>query len=153
MLYFFDIKGGNSSEVEHFFEISQPWPKTEQDAEKLVKNFLVGDKFVELPEDYYLWEGKHDWYGHEREVLLKPTDKPNVVEIHISEHDFLQQLLIIHKGFAGTFFKILSVMFGLSLTFSVISGVVITLQLPQLKQTSLWGIVAGAGVLIIGFFI
>ena len=104
MLYFFDIKGKVSSEVEYFFELPNGWPKTEQEAETLVSNYLAGDKFVELPQDYYLWEGKHDWYGHEREVLLKPTDKENVAEIHVMEHDFLMQLLVVHKGFAGTFF-------------------------------------------------
>lgn len=86
-------------------------------------------------------------------MLLKPTDKENIAEIHIVEHDFLMQLLIIHKGFAGALFKIFSIMFGLSLTFSVISGVVISLQLPQLKQNSLVSIAAGAMLLIVGFFL
>lgn len=151
MLYFFDIKGEKKSEVEYFFTLEQPWPEDKVIAKKIVEDYLVGEKYVELPEDYYLWEGKHDWYGHEREVLLKPTDKEGVVEIHITEHDLLMQLLIVHKGFAGTFFKIFSIMFGLSLTFSVISGVVITLQLPQLKKTSMLSIIAGGAILIIGF--
>ena len=153
MLYFFDIKGENTADTEYFFEISQPWPTDEASAEKMVKAFLVDDKYVDLPEDYYLWEGKHDWYGHEREVLLKPTDKPNVVEIHISEHDLLKQLLIVHKGFAGSFFKIFSILFGLSLTFSIVSGVVITLQLPQLKKNSVLSILAGGGILLAGFYL
>lgn len=153
MLYFFDIKGEVSSEVEYFFPIEQAWPEDEASAKKLVTNYLVGDKYVELPEDYYLWEGKHDWYGHEREVLLKPTDKEGIVEIHIMEHDLLMQLLIVHKGFAGSYFKVFSVFFGLSLLFSLISGVVITLQLPQLKRASLMGIAAGALLLVLGFFL
>ena len=151
MLYFFDFKGEVKSEVEYFFEVKEGFPKTEEKAEQIVRNYLVKDKFVELPQDYYLYKGTHDWYGHEREVILKPTDKENVVEIHIMEHDLLLQLLIVHKGFAGTFFKIFSILFGLALLFSVISGVVITLQLPQLKKTSMYGIVAGAAILFVGF--
>lgn len=153
MLYFFDIKGKVSSEVEYFIPIEHAWPTSEAGAKKLVIDYLVGDKFVELPEDYYLWEGKHDWYGHEREILLKPTDKEGVVEIHISEHDLLMQLLIVHKGFAGSYFKIFSIFFGLSLAFSLISGVVITLQLPQLKNASLLGIAVGGGLLVLGFML
>lgn len=153
MLYFFDIKGGISSEQEYFFTISNDWPANEQQAEALVKELLVDEKFVRIPEDYYLWEGKHDWYGWEREILLKPTDKQGIVEIHIMEHDFLKQLLVIHKGLAGAFFKLLSIMFGLSLTFSIISGVVITLQLPQLKLPAIYSAVSGALVLIVGFLL
>lgn len=153
MLYFFDIKGKVSSEIEHFITVSAPWPQDEKTAKKIVKQYLVKDKYVDLPEDYYLYEGTHDWYGHEREVILKQTDKQNIFEIHIKEHDLLMQLLIIHKGFAGSFFKTFSILFGLSLAFSAISGVVITLQLPQLKQTSIVGVIAGSFVLVLGFFI
>ena len=153
MLYFFDIKGKVTEEQEFFITIEQPWPETEQDAQRLVLQHLVGERFVELPEDYYLWEGKHDWYGHEREVLLSPTEQPNVVEIHIMEHDWVMQMLIIHKGFAGLYFKVMSVLFGISLAFTVLSGVIITLQLPQLKSTALWSIACGAGFLFIGFII
>ena len=151
MLYFFDIKGEVKSEQEHFIAIEQPWPESEQDAEKLIRSLLVGERFVELPEDYYLWEGKHDWYGHEREVLLSQTDKANVIEVHVKEHDLLMQMLIVHKGFAGTYFKVFSIFFGISLAFSILSGVVITLQLPQLKSTSLIAIAMGAAFLIFGF--
>ena len=74
-----------------------------------------------------------------------------MAKLIVKEHDLMLQLLIVHKGFAGLFFKIFSVMFALSLTFSIISGVVITIQLPQLKNASLWCIVAGCGVLVLGF--
>lgn len=151
MLYFFDIKGEVSSEREIFITTDLVWPESEQDAERFVRQQLVGESYVELPEDYYLWEGKHDWYGHEREVLLKPTDNKNVFEIHIMEHDIVKQLLIVHKGFAGTYFKVFSVLFGISLAFTILSGVVVTLQLPQLKQPALLAILAGALLLLIGF--
>lgn len=153
MLYFFDIKGKVFSEVEYFFEISQPWPTNEEEATKIVREHLSGDKYIELPPDYYLYEGTHDWYGYAREVILKPTDKTNTVEIHIMEHDLLRKLLIIHKGFAGWYFKLFSILFGISLAFSVISGVVITLQLPQFKKTSLISIGVGGFMLGLGFII
>jgi len=152
MLYFFDIKGEVSKDIEYFIELPEGFPTTEQAAKKIVVKHLKENNHLSLPEDYY-WEGVHDWYGHEQEVILAKTDKPNIVEIHIKEHDLMLQLLIIHKGFAGLFFKILSVMFGLSLAFSTISGVVITLQLPQLKKASMLSILMGGSVLMLGFVI
>lgn len=151
MLYFFDIKGEAKSEQEFFITTELAWPESEQDAEKFVRQQLTGERFVELPEDYYLWEGKHDWYGHEREVLLKPTDKINVFEIHITEHDWIMQMLIVHKGFAGIYFKVFSVLFGIGLAFTILSGVIVTLQLPQLKKPALLAIGAGAILLAVGF--
>lgn len=151
MLYFFDIKGEVKSEQEYFITTESKWPESEQDAKKFVTEQLIGERFIELPEDYYLWEGKHDWYGHEREVLLKPTDKANVFEIHIMEHDLVKQLLIVHKGFAGTYFKVFSVLFGISLAFTILSGVIVILQLPQLKQPALLAIFLGAVFLVFGF--
>lgn len=152
MLYFFDIKGQVTEEQEFFVELTQPWPTSEQEAEILVKKHLVGTRLVELPEDYFLWQGKHDWYGREREVLMSPTEQENVIEIHIMEHDWVMQMLIIHKGFAGIYFKLMSIGFGISLAFTILSGVIITLQLPQLKNTALWSIAAGVGFLLFGFF-
>ncbi|WP_285164495.1 PepSY domain-containing protein [Shewanella goraebulensis] len=152
MLYFFDIKGEVSKDIEYFVPTTEGWPDNEQSAKKFVVNFLKGKSHLPLPEDYY-WEGVHDWYGHRQEVILAKTDDPNTLEIHIKEHDFLMQLLIIHKGFAGSFFKVFSILFGISLAFSIISGVVITLQLPQLKVPSLISIAAGALALSVGFIL
>ena len=149
MLYFFDIKGSVSKDVEYFVSLPNGWPETEQQAKLFVLDNLKDKDHLALPEDYY-WEGVHDWYGHEQEVILSKTDDVNMAEIHIKEHDLLLQLLIIHKGFAGTFFKVFSIMFGLSLAFSTISGVVITLQLPQIKNTSIVLIFAGGIALVAG---
>jgi len=150
MLYFFDIKGEVSKDIEYFIELPEGFPATEEAAKKIVIKHLKDNNHLSLPEDYY-WEGVHDWYGHEQEVILAKTDKPNIVEIHIKEHDLMLQLLIIHKGFAGTFFKVFSIFFGLSLAFSILSGVVITLQLPQLKKNSLLAMAAGTLLLLVGF--
>ncbi|NKF52293.1 PepSY domain-containing protein [Shewanella sp. WXL01] len=153
MLYFFDIKGSVTSESEYFIEMPQGWTKDEKQAEAIVTAYLVGDKYVERPSEYYWYEGVHYWYNYEREVALSATDDDKVADLHIKEHDLLESLLIVHKGFAGTYFKIFSVLFGLSLAFSIVSGVVITLQLPQLKVPSLISIAAGAALLLMGFFL
>jgi len=94
----------------------------------------------------------HDCYGHDQAVNLIPTDDKNTAKLIVNEHDFLKQLLIIHKGYAGDLFKLFSIMFGFSLAFSVISGVVITLQLPQFKKPSIVAISMGTLVLTSLFF-
>ena len=55
MLYFFDFKGEVKSEVEYFFEVKEGFPKIEEKAEQIVRNYLVKDKFVELPQDQIAW--------------------------------------------------------------------------------------------------
>jgi hypothetical protein len=150
MLYFFDIEGEVTAEIEYPVQLIHGWPTNEQQAKSIVLRSLAGKEHNQLPNDYYLYEGTHDWYGHEQEVILSPIND-NKAKLVIKEHDLLLQLLIIHKGYAGNFFKVFSIMFGFSLAFSVISGVVITLQLPQLKKASLCFIIGGSIVLIAGF--
>lgn len=151
MLYFFDVKGEVTETFEYSVTLENGWPSQESDAYPIVMDAMKANQQKELPADYYLYEGNHDWYGHERAVIFKPTDDPKIAKLIIEEHDLLKQLLIVHKGYAGIFFKLFSIMFGFSLAFSVISGVVITLQLPQLKNASLFAIMAGSLLLLIGF--
>lgn len=169
-LYFFDIKGDVTSVSEYSVPLSNGWPTNDVLARPLVERFLKQHQDIELPEDYYFEHGNHDWYGHKREVILinpdehqdhhdesqvishgDNLDRSSLAKLVVKEHDLLQQLLIIHKGFAGSFFKLLSILFAASLTFSIISGVVITLQLPQLRVPSMLSILAGGVVLLIGF--
>jgi len=151
LLYFFGFEGEVSSETEYTIQLEQGWPEAEDRALAITLIAVANNQPVDLPADYYFYKGAHDWYGYEREVKLSPTADANVAQLIIREHDLLKQLLVIHKGYGGIFFKILSICFGFSLAFSVISGVVITLQLPQLKKASMLGIGVGTLILLVGF--
>ena len=151
VLYMFDIHGEVSQEKEYQVPLTQGWPANEALAKPLVLKALASTEHPPLPGDYYFEQGNHDWYGHKQEVILVNTGDANTAKLVVKEHDVMLQLLIIHKGFAGWFLKLISVLFGLSLAFSAISGVVITLQLPQLKTPSMWLIGAGAAVVLVGF--
>lgn len=152
VLYLFDIKGDVKQTHEYSITLTEPWPEDQYIAKKLVENVLIGKNHAPLPQDYYLERGGiHDWYGYKQEVILKPTeDKLNAILV-VKDHDALLQLLLIHKGHAGKLFWFLGIGLGISLAFSLISGVVVSLQLPQLKKQSLLSIVLGAVVLVIVF--
>lgn len=150
-LYFFGFDGDISAEYEYSVPLDNGWPTTAEQAKPIVLKALLDKDHMDLPADYYFYQGAHDWFGHEQAVILSKTKNVEIAKLVVKEHDLLQQLLVIHKGYAGDFFKIFSICFGFSLAFSVISGVVITLQLPQLKRSSIIAIIAGAGILLLGF--
>lgn len=150
-LYMFDIKGKVDNEFEYSVALTNRWPEAEKQALPLVNDFLLDKPHAALPEDYYFEHGNHDWYGYKQEVILIKPDAGDTAKLVVKEHDLLLQLLIIHKGFAGQFFKWFSILFAASLSFSIISGVVITLQLPQLKVPALYSILAGGVMLVVGF--
>lgn len=151
MLYLFGNDGEVSAEYEYSVTLENGWPTTDEQAKPIVLKALSGKDHLDLPEDYYFYKGAHLYFGHEQEVNLAKTDDINKAKLLVKEHDLLEKLLIVHKGYAGGYFKLFSILFGFSLAFSVISGVVITLQLPQLKKMSLVSIFVGASLLLLGF--
>lgn len=162
VLYLFDIKGGVKSESEYTIPLPQDWPQQKNDAEKLVIPLLQQYQLPALPSDHYPQEHLHEWYGYQQNVFLSLTPALKTQEatkstkltaiLVVKQHDFIHQLLLIHKGFAGYLFWLMAIMLGLSLTFSLASGVVISLQLPQIKKTSLVSLAAGTLVLVVAFY-
>lgn len=152
VLYLFDIKGGVKETFEYSVTLTTPWPESESKAKQIVENELNGKNHAILPNDYYLERGGiHDWYGYKQEVILKPLEQPLQAMLIVKEHDLWHQFLLIHKGHAGKLFWIFGIGLGISLAFSLISGVVVSLQLPQLKKQSLLSIGLGGLVLIVVF--
>ncbi|PHS71491.1 MAG: hypothetical protein COB23_00510 [Methylophaga sp.] len=149
ILHLFDIKGEVKNTFEYKIEISAGWPEQETVAKALVEHFLAKKNHFPLPESYYPEEGLHDWFGRKQEVLLLPTESPYQAKLVVKEHDFWLQLLLIHKGIAGKIFWILGLFFGIHLLISVISGVVLALQLPGLKSMSTLSLSGGFSLLVI----
>lgn len=150
-LYLLGIEGGVRQEYHYQLELEAGWPKDQMVAEKIVTAEMCRQGHCTgLPEDYYLWEGKHDWYGFKREVLLIP-EADGQVTLEIREHDLWHQLLLIHKGHAGKFLKVFAILWGISLLFSLVSGVVLALNMPKIKRMSMASLVAGSIVLLAAF--
>ena len=151
-LYLLGFEGGVKQEFEYHLELENGWPEDKDIAREIVLNqMVVRGHNVKLPNDYYLWEGMHDWYGFKREVLLIPEEDGSV-ELNIKEHDVWHQLLLIHKGFAGKVLKIFSILWGISLIFSQLSGVILALTIKKIRINSVLCICLGFGFLVIAFF-
>lgn len=155
VLYLFDNKGDVQQTFEYPVELAAAWPETRETAEKLVREVLSNNNHINqhaaLPEDYYPEDGVHDWYGYKQEVILVPMEDPLQAKLIVKEHDIWLQLLLIHKGHAGQLFWVFGVLLGANLFFSLVSGVVLALQLPRLKNNSLSALLAGTVTLILAF--
>jgi len=164
ILYLFDITGGVKQEFEYHIGLEESFALTEdfsltkgfslskKSAKSLAIKTLKENSHPPLPEDYYPEEDLHDWYGFKQEVIVIPEIESSSVKIIVKEHDVLHQLLLIHKGHAGWIFMWLGVLFGLSLLFSLVSGVLLVFQLPKMKTQAIYITLAGF-VLLIVFFI
>ncbi|REL27486.1 hypothetical protein DXX93_13575 [Thalassotalea euphylliae] len=150
VLYMLDVKGEVKQEYRYDITLNE-WPETENEAANIVTPLLAKHDHFALPEDYSKHGGGHNWYGQKQHVGLKLNKETQSAQILIEEYDFWRQMLMIHKGHAGIVFWVLGILFGLSLTFSLISGVVISLQLPQLKKQSMAMLAAGTVTLVVLF--
>ncbi len=148
VLHLFDIHGGIKNEYHYTVPTPNGWPKDEAEAHDLVTDFLLDKSHLGLSKDYYPGNDYHDWYGKNQEVMLKLTDDDKAASLTIKEHDLWLQLLLIHKGLAGVFFWVLGILFGLHLLISAVSGVILALQLPKIKSTSIHSFLVGFAVLV-----
>lgn len=150
-LYLVGFEGEVSAEYEYVLDLENGWPEDQHLARDIaIEEMAQRGHFEKIPPDYYLWEGMHDWYGFKREVLMVPEEDGSI-SLHIHEHDFWKQLLLIHKGFAGPFLKVFSILWGFSLIFSQISGVILALNIPKIKRNSLICVGLGFAVLVAWF--
>ena len=158
VLYLFGIKGEVKQEFHYPVSVAS-WPSDQGEAAKIITPILTEKGHFRLPADYFASGEDHSWYGYKHEIIFAQVDDkethgdaaiqvPNPAQLTVKEHDFWLQLLIIHKGYAGYLFWLLAIALGASLTFSLVSGVIISLQMPQLKKNSLWMLAFGSASLI-----
>ncbi len=153
-LYLFDIKGGAAERMEYHLEGNTPWPKTEQEAKALVHELEI--KFnisIEFPKFYYDTPNMKGWYDLSGEVAFKNKHGYHPMELFIEEYNLWRQLLFIHKGIVGDLFKVLSILFGMSLLFSLLSGTIVALVMPKLKKNAIISLILGSLVLVMSYFL
>lgn len=150
VLYLCGIKGDVKHQASYLLTQSSVI-ENQQQAEQFVKPLLVTKGHSSLPSDYFPDGSGHSWYGYKHEVVLQLDNDKKPIELVVKEHDIWLKLLIIHKGYAGLVFWLLAIGLGISLTFSLLSGVVISLQMPQIKKTSLMMLFAGTATFIVAF--
>ena len=154
VLYLFGIEGGHSAEHEYVVSLPEGWPKDEESAKQIVLPIMEEHQLGKLPEDFYLEDTWIGWFGYKREVFFDPKQDPTNAVLKVNEHDLWHQLLLIHKGHAGNLFWLFAILLGISLTLSVVTGLLLAISVPKLRKSSLWvtflGLLALVAVFVSG---
>lgn len=145
ILSMFDIEGGLTTEYEYKIELSQPWPEPERPAKQIVAEILKKNGHERLPNSYFPYpqDKAHYWYDYKVEIGLLKLEADNEAKVIVKNHDVWHQFLLIHKGHGGPFFWLFGLFLGLSLIFSLVSGVVLVFKIPKFKKVSLYSILGG----------
>lgn len=138
LLHLLEVEEGASATLEFAYS-SASWPDNEQEAKQALESLLKqegGSEHLPLPQNYFVssqWQG---WYDIHQEVSLVAADEVHGAKVVIEKNDLMRQLMYIHKGIAGNIFKVLGILLGFSLLFSIISGAIVALAMPKLKRNS-----------------
>lgn len=154
LLYLFDVKGGAAEKFEYQIETELAFPLKENLAESFIVEHFSNEKLTRhlpLPENYYIDGDVQGWWDFHSEVVLIPLEN-NQLKIVVENNNLWRQLLYIHKGIAGDIFVVFAMLFGISLLFSLISGSIVALVMPKLKQNALVFMTAGFVALVVAYF-
>jgi len=154
LLYLLEVKGG-ASETFEFPYSSASWPDSEQEARQAMEFLLEQEgalHHLPLPNNYFSspdWQG---WYDIHQEISLVGEDEDHGAKLVIAKNNLLRQLMYIHKGIAGNIFRILGILLGISLLFSIISGAIVALAMPKLKRNAMLATCLGCLAVVIPYF-
>ncbi len=153
LLHLLEVEEGASAVYE--IPYNQPnWPDNEQDARQALLTLLVQTKaHLPIPENYFVspdWQG---WYDIHQEISLVAADEDHGAKVVIEKNGLMRQLMYIHKGIASNIFKILGILLGISLLFSIISGAIVALAMPKLKKNSAIACLLGCITLITAYLL
>ena len=155
ILYLFDIKGGPSQEYQYKIATPLEFPLKEELGEQFIKEYFLNNNMSDqlpLPEHYFLDHDVQGWWDFHREIVLVPLEN-NQLKIIVETNGWWRQLLYIHKGIAGDLFVVFSILFGISLLFSLLSGTIVALVMPKLKRNAMVCMVAGFLALVMAYFV
>lgn len=151
ILYLFDIKGSAANKYETIIPLTAQqvvdFPETESQARAFIQPYYS----TGLPEHYFHIKESQGWWDFHQEVILLTPENQQTTLI-IEENDIVRQLIFIHKGIAGDVFKVLGILLGFSLLFSLISGVVVALAMPKMKKPAMQFIAGGMMILLVAYF-
>jgi hypothetical protein len=156
VLYLFEIEGGDSSHDEYIIKTELRFPLKESKAEAFALSFIEQHKIeitsgLPLPENYYRYQDDQGWWDLHQEFTLSPLPEQNSVKVIVKYSNLWRQFVYIHKGLAGDIFYVLSILFGISLFFSLLSGSIVALVMPKLKKNAALSMVAGFLTLVLAY--
>lgn len=155
-LYMFDIHGG-MDETTYELENVTVWPETEQAATKAILPIIERHNLPPLPDDdYYIEEGIHTWWSlHHAYSLERRENTGDITPLYLSYRDYgiWYKIVMIHKGKAGLILVAFGVLLGVSLTISLLSGLVIVLSTPHMRKVALQAMACGAVTMTTLYFL
>ena len=78
-----------------------------------------------------------EWSGSDINVTLAPTFQLLMATLTIEESSWYRQFVQLHKAKGGTPFKVYATAFAVGLLLILISGFILALQLPKLRQLTI----------------
>lgn len=151
-LHLLDIKGENYFEDRVAIHLEQDFPELEADAYALLTDHYDPEKYGPIKGQYYRFGGGHSWYHFDQEIIIA-WKRSGDAELQVFHHGLWKKLLLIHKGHAHIVFWVLGLALGLSLIFSLLSGVVLAFSTPRYKKTALASVIAGVVVMVVAYFL
>jgi len=155
VLHLLEVEDGPSETFEYIYSQAQ-WPDSEQAAKQAVVDLLEQNNLSQhlpLPSNHFNSPDWRGWYDIHQEVNIVNADDDHGAKVIIEKNNFMRQLMYIHKGIASNLFKILGILLGISLLFSIISGALVALSMPNLKKNSAIASAAGIVTLVVAYLI
>jgi hypothetical protein len=139
-LYTWGIKGG-TEETTQELQLKEPIQGELTELVALAKNELQ-KQGVDLPSGNAKIKKigssfQLEWSGSTVNVILAPTFQPLIVTLTIENTGWYRQLVQLHKAKGGTPFKVYATAFAIALLLLIISGFLMALQMPKLRQLTL----------------
>ena len=106
-----------------------------------------------MPDNYYTHDDDQGWWDFHQQITFSPMQEINSVKVIVEYNNLWRQFVYIHKGIAGDIFYVLSILFGMSLFFSLLSGSIVALVMPKLKRNASISMLAGLVVLILAYIL
>jgi len=92
---------------------------------------------------------KLEWTGADLDVVLEPTTDPLVAKLSVKDTTWYRNFVQLHKAKGGTAFKVYAAALAIALFIILLSGFIMSVQVPALKRQTLVTSVTG----LIVFFV
>lgn len=147
-LYTWGIKGSYQDDV-HEIRLDQPLERelgkltglAEAQLERLDLAPPSGNPKLKKYGPHFLLE----WTGSSRDVVLEPTDDALVARLTVKHTTWYRHLVQLHKAKGGEVFKVYAAVLAISLATLLVTGFMLALQTPKLKQATIVTFFAGLG--------
>jgi len=78
-----------------------------------------------------------EWTGADLDVVLEPTGNPLVAKLTIKDTTWYRNFVQLHKAKGGVAFKVYAALLAVALFIILLSGFIMSLQVPKLKKQAL----------------